>query len=368
VQDALVLGSWLFWLQSGTPGKTQLQAGNGNGWLWILAWIAGGVAFLTIIAFVLFFAWVWKKQSAFRDAIAKVTEALQFAWCFLLIYFWLLRFYLRRVTFLIVLVVFICSGVWTALELSSRLLSTTMHWVRIGWLREIGDSVVGWEGFRHPAVLAALLVIEVGIVANHRREIGQLGREKGTLLQMGRLLGPLKLANLPTNPLIRAQRRSAFLAFFSQAMADLFHTKGIFGMHVSIMEPDAADMNKLKIVFASNPSQIDMSYYLDAGCGGAGMALQCRSLFYFPNVGYKHGIQIIDMGNGNQKLEVLPNVYKPGGGKDGRDFRSIICVPLTDSLGVGRGVLNLSAWKPDAYSHSDFDRALLAGKVLEFLY
>lgn len=333
-----------------------------------------------IIAFVALFIWIWRKQPTFRKSFKTlaellkivgellnkvvgvlkiILETLQYILCFLRIYTWLLMFFLRRLNLYIVFFVFIVGGFWTVFELTARLFAQA-NW--LSWVQEVSTTIAEWKGFTNPYILAVLLLIETMIIVNHWRELQKLGRQKATLNQINGMLGPLKLVLLESDSRKKNELANRFLNFFASTVIGLFETKEVRGLHVALMEPDPNDGNKLRVVFASDPGQINMEYKLDPDCGGAGKALATKCLFYFPNVNFRHGIQV-----GN-KLDVLPDVYKSGGGINGQDFKSILCVPIKDSNGSGVAVLNLSTLRTDAFSHSDFDLALLIGRVLEFLY
>lgn len=227
----------------------------------------------------------------------------------------------------------------------------------------------------HVPVLVALLAIEVFVLLHHWEDHGKRGRESSVFYALGLLLADLTAQNAIFSGLSEDERDAARTDFhfkFYTTIAALLHEREIQGLDISIMIFDESN-ECLKIVsVVPDPSRIVDDFQPKPGVGGAGKAYESGNLIYLPSIRYGHGIefevtQIAGRKNSGESFEtrLIAQVYVPVAKEP---FKSIVSVPIRGLVSEKIGVVNFSSPHSNAFSTSEFNLLLLAGRVLGFLH
>jgi hypothetical protein len=334
-------------------------------------------AFIGILA--LFFV-IRKKHPDVKEALAKVRSALHLIRCYILIYLWKFRFWLKSLVPATILGIFTIAGFFTILELTLKIFEFVE---RHGGARFLPVSPENLEKllngceyalrvfFENPWVLVLLLLVEALILYHHFHEFHHRRHHRETLTTLGELLGPLNdLAAFLSSSQVPADKNEARLNFmtvvFNTAFSKILAIWGIKHANICIMEHDTA-AGLLTVAYEnSGGKDFQVGFTLKPDEGAAGKAFTMNQQIYVPNIKYEHGVAVLPA-----KLEIVTSVYKEGK----HPFKSIFCVPISTSASIAKktasktvGVLNLSCKGTSAFSDPNFVIAKLGGTILGLIY
>src|ERR1017187_310018 len=230
------------------------------------------------------------------DAFSVMQDVLHFFWCFLLIYFWTSRFYLRKFVPWVVLFTFVFAGISA---LAEGILKLTDWAARAGFAPTVTSPTA--EGislilvkvkqalsafYERPALLAILLACEILIIWHHISEHHHRDRERKTVDDILDLFHPLNKVcvylNLADKETIdegaRTENKSKaiefFLQHFSMKLREIFEEHGVQNINVCVMLVESQTEDLVATFESSFGSDFKKGYRLTKGKGAAGRSVE----------------------------------------------------------------------------------------------
>lgn len=364
------------------------------------------VVFLVLLCFlgVLFLRRKHKKEvdanlGLINDAIRAMRKGLHVFWCFLLIYSWKLRFYLRKLSPLVVFFTFVFAGIsavaegflkladWAAISGYAPTLAfpTAQFLARVLSVAEHAIKTF----YEKPALLIILLACEILIIWHHVHEHYHRNRERKTVENILDMFHPLnkvcvflnladtEFTDLDKRRNAKSEAIETFLRHFSLTMQEILKERGLRDVNVCVMQVEQGTDALIAVFESSNgKDQFSKGFRLLKGQGAAGRSVETKQSIYVPNVKYEHAVSVKEHVN-----DVLTNVYAEGPAP----FKSMICTPIMADAASPQqgtngepappvpaskvlGVLNFSCRRTGPFTEFDFVVARLGARVLSLMY
>lgn len=307
--------------------------------------------------------------------MAKLAEAVDWIVCFYCIHFWRILQTVKGQLPVLFFSVILVAGFYTVLEILVKLGQSVTNITPHGFLdrwRDLldqtftdVDSGLDWVT-QHGSILFVLLLIELTLLHKHWGEYFERSQERARLKILGalhtersKLASALSLAASPQqgDALLLQYRNNCFLSFRT-----LFEQKGIKNVRVAILEIDPPS-GALVVTYKGSGLIVPAGFKLLPPRGAGGRTFASQKMICVPLTRWKHGIEVDPVGaGGKEKLNVIVDVYEPGGSA----FKSILCAPILNPVPLANpvGVLCLTSAKRDAFPPNRFYLAELAALFL----
>lgn len=147
-----------------------------------------------------------------------------------------------------------------------------------------------------------------------------------------------------------------------QIILDTFAWRGSLNANVMLPEGDNLAIRFAKV---QEGVEYDVKFRPAIGEGGAGLCLQEQTIIYFPNIAWRHGVQIRlpDKTRNTVELIVRRHLYKTLESNFERHYRSILCVPIAAYHNC-YGALNLDSRYANPFTESDYQAVAFFGAII----